>query len=252
MENLKHKNSIRFAFILLTSAVGLYSCKKDSSTDAAVDSQISFSVKADQTASTISNASTGVTAASVPSITWTEGVANVTKFEFEAKKGNVKKEIEVSGLTNINLFAIDPTVVKSVIDTGTYKEIELKLVLTKSLTAAIPLVLKGSFTAADGTVIPVEVDVNEDLTVKAEVNNVTIDSSTDLKTTIMLHLNKIFAGISLSDLSAAVKTSGSIIISSSSNTTIFNKAKANLQSIGGAEVEHQNKSGKNNDGPGHT
>jgi len=249
MEKQTPKNTIKYAAIAL-ALFGLNACKKDIASSALQDSQIAFSVKADLSATNTSG-NTLATTATVPSVSWTEGLANVSKFEFEAKKGNVKKEIEVKGLTNINLFAIDPAVVKSVIDTGTYREIELKLVLSKSSTSAIPLTLKGTFTAADGLLTPVEIQVNDDLIVKVELDNVKIDASTDLKATFVLGLNKILQGISLSDLSTATKTSGRILISSASNAVLFNKVKLNLQSIAAAKVESEHKSGKAEDGPGH-
>ncbi|PWS26349.1 hypothetical protein DHW03_16340 [Pedobacter yonginense] len=233
--------------------LSLGSCKKDGVASLNQDSQITFSVKADLLATTnaISGLSTPAGTTTSPAITWTDAIANVSKFKFEAKKGNVKKEIETSGLTNINLFAIDPAAVKSVIDTGTYKEIELKLMLTKSTTSAIPLALKGTFTAADGTLTPIEINVNEDLIVKVEVENIKIDPSTDLKATFVLGLNKILQGITIADLSAATKTGGKIVISSTSNTALLNKVKLNLQNITGAKVESKHKNG-NDDGPGHS
>ncbi|MDN3586254.1 hypothetical protein QWY86_06220 [Pedobacter aquatilis] len=249
------KQQIRIGYAVLSSALLILNgCKKDDNLSLDQDAQIAFSVKADLTAS--SNTGNSVSAASTttsvtPAITWTEGIANVTKFEFEAKKGNVKKEIEVKGLTNINLFAIDPAVVKSVIDTGSYREIELKLILSKTTSTAIPLTLKGNFTAADGTLTPIEINVNEDLLIKVEINNVKIDASTDLNATFVLGLNKILQGLSLSDLSTATKASGKILISSTSNAILFNKIKLNLQNIAAAKLESKHKSGKAEDGPGH-
>lgn len=252
MEILKHKTTIGYA-IVASALLNFSACKKDVNTALNQDSQITFSVKADLSATSNSgnNLAASTANTSAPSVTWTEGLANVTKFQFEAKKGNIKKEIEVKGLTNINLFAIDPAIVKSVIDTGTYREIELKLVLSKSSSTLIPLTLKGTFTAADGTLTPIEINVNEDLIVKVELENLKIDASTDLKTTFVLGLNKILQGISLSDLSAATKTSGKILISSGSNTALLNKVKLNLQNIAAAKVESEHRSGKGEDGAGH-
>ncbi len=253
---------MKYAAVLF-ALLGLNSCKKDIGGAVTQESQIAFSVKADLSATnnsgnalssigTVAGSGSGASSsATTPAVNWTEGSANVSKFEFEAKKGNVKKEIEVKGLNNINLFAIDPSVVKSVIDTGTYREIELKLVLAKTTSTAIPLSLKGTFTATDGTTTPLEINVNDDLTVKVELDNVKIDASTDLKATFVLGLNKVLQGLSIADLSTATKTSGKVIISSTSNTALLNKVKINLQNIAAAKVESQHKSGKAEDGPGH-
>jgi hypothetical protein len=141
------------------------------------------------------------------------------------------------GLTNVNLFAVDQTFTSSKIDTGTYSEIEFKLILEKSSSTSIPLVLKGSFTKTDGTIVPVELDVNDNVEIKSEAKNVVIDNTTDLKTTIILYLNKIFIGVTAAELDAATLTSGTLLVSSSSNTAIFNKAIANLVNIGGRDIE---------------
>lgn len=237
MENLKNKININCLVILFAAVTGLFGCKKDVNTGPASRSNISFAVKADQSASSLATANLGSSATGVTTINWTEGIANVAKFEFEAKRNGFKQEIEVKGLTNVNLFALDPSFVNAAIDSGVYNEIELKLVFHKSTSAAIPLTLKGSYVKADGTAVPVELYVNEDLEIKSEVRNVVIDQNTDLKTTIMLHLNNLFQNINAADLEAAVLTSGKIVISSSSNSNIFIRAKSNVQHIGETEVE---------------
>ncbi|MCX2575292.1 hypothetical protein [Pedobacter sandarakinus] len=227
------------------------SCKKEGNANLNPESQITFSVKGDLTAT--SNSTNGVslpTGTASATINWTEGTANVTKFEFEAKKGLVEKEIEVKGLTNINLFAINPEVVKSVIDTGTYREISLKLVLSKSTNGTIPLAFKGTFAGTDGAT-PVEISVNEDLTLKVEVENVKIDAATDLKATFVLGVNKILQGIGVAELNVATKTAGKVLISNTSNTALYNKIKTNLQNIAAAKMESEHRSGKQEDGPGH-
>jgi hypothetical protein len=258
MKSLKTKISIKYTLVLFIASTSLFGCKKDRNQGPVSGSQISFGVKADNSTSTLSTAAVNINATSTAAINWTEGIANVTKFKFEAKTNGVKKEIEVHGLTNINLFALDPSFVNGTIDSGIYNEIEVKLVFTRSNTLAIPLTLKGSFTKADGTKVPVEFIVNEDLEVKAEAKNVVIDKTTDLKTTIMLHLNQIFQGINAAALESAALTDGKIVISSTSNTTIFNKAKANVEHISGAKFEgehdhlggNDDNSGSGNSGDG--
>jgi len=106
---------------------------------------------------------------------------------------------------------------------GTYKQIEVKLEFVKS-GAALPLSVQGSFTAADGTVVPVEIDVNESFELKAEANNVFVDKTTDLKSIIKLHLDKVLAGITVADLSAATQTSGAA-------TQTFARTHENVRSI---------------------
>ncbi|CAN5172337.1 hypothetical protein BH09BAC6_BH09BAC6_32730 [soil metagenome] len=243
MKTLKN-NNITFAIVILTLATGLCSCKKDSAVKpSASASQMSFGLRADNTTAVLASASGIVlnsiqaTTAITPVISWTTGTANVAKFKFEAKKAGVETEIEARGLTNVNLFAIDQAFVGTKVDTGTYSEIEFKLELAKSAGANIPLVLKGSFTNAAAVIVPVELDVNEDLEIKTEINNVVIDNTTDLKTTFMLHLDKMFTGITSADLASATLTSGTLVISSTSNSALYNKIKANLVNVGGHDIE---------------
>ncbi|MCR8557791.1 hypothetical protein KXD93_09070 [Mucilaginibacter sp. BJC16-A38] len=254
MKTSKNQN-IKIAIVALALATSLFSCKKDSgvSPSSSSPAKISFGLKADNPSFSLASApglTINSTTSSASVINWTAGTANVSKFQFEAKKAGSKIEIESTGLKNINLFAIDPSFLPVKIDTGTYSEIEVKLVLAKSTSAAIPLQLKGSFATAGGTVVPVELDVNDDLVIKTEIKSVVIDATTDLKTTFMLHLNKIFSGITAADLEAATLTSGTIVISSTSNAALFNKAKANAVNIGGHEVEgeHHGHNGSDDNG----
>jgi hypothetical protein len=254
---MKHSktNSVKLAIVAIAVVSGLFSCKKDSGISPSTPAQISFRLKADN--ASVALASTSGTAvnsigtnATSALITWTAGIANVSKFQFEAKKAGVKTEIEVSGSNAINLFALDPSLFPTKIDTGTYSEIEVKLALAQPTANSIPLQLKGSFTKADGTVVPVELDVNEAMVLKTEISNIVIDATTDLKATFTLHLNKLFSGITSADLSTAVLTSGTIVVSSTSNTTLFNKVKANVVNISGHEIEgeHHGHNGSDDNG----
>ncbi|MDN3548705.1 hypothetical protein [Mucilaginibacter aquaedulcis] len=247
MKSLKTKTRLILT-LLFVVIIGLISCKKESTTNPAAGSAaILFGVKADQVSSSLVSASVSAVNATTAMVNWTEGIANVSKFEFEARKNGIKKEIEVKGLTNVDLFALAPSFANAPIDTGVYNEIEVKVVLAKS-NAAIPLTLKGNLTKTDGTVIPVELYFNEDLEIKAEAKNVTIEKASDLKTTIMLHLNGIFQQISIADLQQATLTDGKIIISSTSNNVIYNKVKVNIQQIAETEFEHRHHDGSDDNG----
>ncbi|ASU36295.1 hypothetical protein [Mucilaginibacter xinganensis] len=247
MKTLK-TNTIKLATALLILSTALVSCKKDTGVKPAAGSQISFGIKAGSSLTPLS-ASGLQTAAVAPVISWTQGTANIAEFKFEAKMGGIKKEVKAKGLTNVNLFDLSPSFVNTTIDTGLFSEIEVKVEFVKSTTgAAIPLVLKGSFTKPDGTVVPVELDVNDNFEIKAEAKNVFIDKTTNLKTTLILRLNELLQGVTPAELAAATQTSGTIVISSSSNAALLNKIILNLQNIGGTEFEgeHEHKGGDDN------
>jgi hypothetical protein len=260
METLKKSNKLEKSLILLMVVLLAFGCKKGNAPlPVTKASQVAFGVKA-VNSSTILAASTSKltvnSVATIPVIQFTAGVANIAKFQLEAKTANSSVEIETRNLMNVDLFAVNPSVASATLDTGTYKQIEVRVEFVKSAdTSATPLKLKGGFTAADGTVIPVEFDINEDLTIKAEATNVVLHNTGDLLTIVQLHLDKIVAGITASDLAAADKTGGVIIISETSNINLFNKIKFNVEGCGDTEVQDDSSGhhgGGSGDGSGHS
>jgi hypothetical protein len=266
MKSLKNVIKIGAALILFTIVVNISSCKKSGVSPSAANSkvsQVSFGVLSDASPANLAAAGSTVAVNAVtapPLITFTSGIANVTRFEFEAKKDGVETSVETRNLMNVDLFALNPALVNTVIDTGTYKEIEVRLVLTQSSTSAIPLTLMGTVTPPQGAAIPFEFDFNQDLQIKAEAKNVVISATQNLKTMFLLHWNMILANISPADVSAATLTNGKIVVSSTSNAAIFNKIVANLGSIGETKFENEGgddhggnngNGGHGNDGQGH-
>jgi len=253
MENLKKSIKLKKSLVLLILALAVYSCKKGNSPlpSAGKTSQVSFGVQAINSTAVLASTSGLAVNSVTPVIQFTSGVANISKFKLEAKTVNRSVEIETKNLMNVNLFAPTPALIGTTLDTGIYKEIEVSVVLLPSAdTTARPLTLKGSFTASDGTIVPVEFDINESLTIKAEVKNVTLDNNTDLSTIVLLHLDKVVAGITAADLNAASKTAGKIIISSTSNVSLFNKIKFNVEGCGDTEIEHEGGEGHHGNGGG--
>jgi antitoxin component of RelBE/YafQ-DinJ toxin-antitoxin module len=165
-------------------------------------------------------------------------------------------EIEVTShnLANVDLFAISPSITSVTLNPGTYTEIEVKVMLTRSANPdSIPLKLKGTFASGGGTSIPIEFDFNDNATVKAEAENVVVTTGMDYTSLVQMHLDKLLAGITAADLDNAAQTTGAIIISLTSNTDLYNKIKDNL----GSSCDHQfrehhhgdgNEDGNNNGG----
>ena len=142
------------------------------------------------------------------------------------------------------MFSLTPALTGASIDTGTYKEIEVKVMFTKSNTAAIPLTLKGTYTPASGTAVPVELYVNDELTIKVEAENVVIDNTKNVQSMISLHLNEFLTGINSATLDLAAKTDGKIVISSRSNIDLYNKIKFNVSNSGYSKMEKKEKGEK--------
>jgi hypothetical protein len=219
--------------VIMVSMV-MVSCKKDSTSS--LTSQVSFALSADNTISPISvtnngggliSASTTTTTTS-GSITWTSGIVNITKFKLEAKKNGKQIEIESKNLSNVDLFALTPSLISASIDAGTYKEIEIRAVFTKSTTADIPVKLKGTFTTAGGAIVPIEFNFNDDATFKAEAKDITVSTTTAFTAKLNLHLNIVLSDVVSAELDKAARTNGTIIISSESNPLLYAKAIVNI------------------------
>jgi hypothetical protein len=140
--------------ILLCVVILSSSCKKAADTSPTASAQISFGLSSDNPMVTFSVPGTiainGLVTMGPPlgtaAITWTSGIANISKFQFEAKKNGKAIELNSSGNIHVDLFALNATLTSLAIDTGTYKEIELRIVLAKSTSADFPFVLKGTYT----------------------------------------------------------------------------------------------------------
>ena len=257
MESLRKSIGIKQSLIICTIALACFGCKKNGVAPAnhfSSASKVAFGVQSDNAAVNLmaSTSKVAVNAVTtVPQIMWTTGVANIAKFKFEAKRNGAEKEFETTNLTNVDLFALSPSLVSTSIDTGTYKEIEIKLVLVQSAdTTMLPLKLTGTFTNTQGVAIPVELDLNTNLEIKAEAKDVVVSATQNLQTIFLLHLNKLSDGITATDLGSADQTGGKIIISSTSNTNIFNKILQNVSNIGDSKFESE-KNDQSGDGGSH-
>lgn len=228
------RSLLKINLAIALASAAMVSCQKDS-TSAGTASQISFGLSADNTISAIAtNNNTGsiiplaTTAATASSISWTSGVANITQFKLEAKKNGKQIEIVSKNITNVDLFSLSPSLIAASIDTGTYKEIEIRVILTKSTTADIPVKLKGTFTTAGGASVPIEFDYNDDAIIRAEAENVKVDATNDITAKLNFHTNIILSNVVSAELDKATRTNGTIFISSTSNTTLYAKVILNL------------------------
>jgi len=238
----KFRKSIKYPLMTLIVVLAFYSCKKTGVAPSASNgSKIAFGLQSFSAAGKLPasagsqqvNAVTGV-----PQITWTAGIANITKFKFEAKRGGIEREFVSRNLMNVDLFALNPSLITTPIDSGTYREIEVKVILSQTAdTTALPLKLTGSFTSTGGTVVPVELDLNSNVEIKAEAKDVVVSSTQNLQTIFLLNLNQISSGISASDLAAATLTGGKVVISSTSNTNLYNIILQNVSKIGDTKME---------------
>ncbi|RFZ92356.1 hypothetical protein D0C36_13065 [Mucilaginibacter conchicola] len=236
--------------LLTLSAAGilfaslLTSCSKDKgASPTAAQAEMGFQLTADNSQSAVgTNAVTGglaVNDASQAAIKWTSVIANITRFKLEAKKNGKETEVTTKNVANLDLLNLASAPITALVDTGHYSEIEVKIFLTKSSGNDIPLTAKGTFTTSGGATVPIEFDYNDDAIIKAEVKNVAVDATTDVTSKISLHLNRLLMGIPARTIDQATRTSGTIVVSSSSNATIYNQVIANVRlAFEAHEFEH--------------
>jgi hypothetical protein len=155
-------------------------------------------------------------------------------FSFEAKRSGVSIEIDSHNLTNVDLFALKPLQTYVTLNTGVYKEIEIKAFLESTDTVP-PLKLSGTFKNDSAKVIPIQFDLSGHATVKVEEKNIDINGTTNYTALLNLQLARLTKGITADDLNKAKVTNGTIVINQTSNSWLYWKMKANLGVCGWSE-----------------
>ena len=238
MKNRIQKNFKGALAFLLGVTVILTSCSKD---EAIGSGELQYQVKPAGFTGTIASTGTssgliGVVGSS-NTLSFTSGSVNVSEIDFEAESETIEIEYELKKSLTIDLFNLSPILGSVNIPEGTYEEVELKLVLKKSTDNTIPLTLKGTYKDANGLSTPVEFYFNDEFEIEIEAENVLVQSNTDYIGLINLQLNKLLVNIGSNDISAATKTNGVIVISSSSNLNLYNKFKSNLNAFGDCDFD---------------
>jgi len=230
------KNVFTTTMMLFGSAILFSACTKEEDTANKVTYQAKPANFSSSVGASVSGSGLAVDAGANSSITWTEGTLNIQEIDFEAKKDGSTIEYEYKQLVNVNLKNAGSSLGSVTIPDGTYNEVELKLELKKSSTSAIPVVLKGTYEDLSGASIPVEFQFNEDVEVKVEAEDLVVEANSHIAY-INMQLNKLLSNISISDMTMASKTNGTIVISSTSNTALYNKLKASLDTFASCDFQ---------------
>ena len=207
----------------------LPACKKAASGTTAMEYQI-------KTVNRSAIINTPVTAGNIQ---WTSGTASTTMIKLEAKNSNsAEVEFKSEVAQQISLFApVSASLGNVSLPAGTYSEVEFKIEIAPVGNNAA-FQLAGQFTSGTGTVIPVVFQVNNMFDIKAEQSNVTITDNGSTTALTILNLAPLTNGINQNMLNNATVTNGSIIISATSNTALYNIILANLIQSQEEEVEH--------------
>jgi hypothetical protein len=213
MKTMKSLLSIAAGAMIFTS------CTKNASGPAAVD----FQLQATSTTSTLQRTSAAT-------IQWTSGIATPSSVKFEAKKNSVETEFTSTSTQQIDLFNVTQSSFGNMtLPDGTYSEIELKVQLNS-------FQITGNYN--NGTTnIPVVFSVTSPLLLKTESSNVSVSGGAFTAVTA-LTLSSFTAGITQAMLNSATQTGGSILISASSNTNLYNIIIANINQFHHTEFNH--------------
>ena len=237
-------------FFLSSIAAGILvsSCQKDA-IDAPAKS-LDIKIQATNTSFPILKSTAAVT----PALDWDSSFIVVSKIEFEAEKkdsmsqSSTEIHFEWEGPKKVDLFGLNSLVGSISLPPGVYHEISLKLVAYQSDAGDSPVFyLSGTYTNAEGSVIPVVLQVNEDIEFRIKQEGVLLNASVDYTSLVHMNLSLLFADVATGDLDGAALTDGTILLNAASNAEIYNTVIDNLSTCS----EYHFLNGRSEDGDDH-
>lgn len=210
----------------IAAILSLASCKKSNTATG-----ISYQVKTVNPTTTLAKANPGgstTTARELSvqagTITWNSGYASATEIQFEAESAGTHVIYKTEKIMKLDLFSPLTSLGNIAVPQGVYKTVEFEIELASNATEAA-LELKGMYNN-----VPVTFRVINQFELEAEQDNVTIADGKNYNALTALNLAILTQGISGATFDAATKDgTGTIIISATSNTDIYDKMIANLQ-----------------------
>jgi hypothetical protein len=225
MKALKH-----FAMVAIATAMMITSCSKESDNPSAG----SLGVKIQATDKSFSVLKS--TSLATPSFDWDSSFMVVSKIEFEAEKreGGMSSDpsevqFEWTGPKKVDLFSLNSLVGNITLQPGLYDEISIKINAFQADAGGSPdFYLSGTYTNGGGSIVPIVFMVNEDFEFRVKKEGSQLDAVNDYTSMINVKLTLLFTGIQSSDLDGATLTNGKIMISSTSNSSLYSKIISNL------------------------
>lgn len=165
-------------------------------------------------------------------ITWTSGYASATEVKFEAEGSGSHVEFQSETPQKIDLFSPLSSLGNIIIPTGVYDTAQFEIELAPTTTDAA-LELHGMYNS-----IPVIFRITKSYEFDAEIPAITIADGQHYTALTALNLANLTQGISGATLDAATKdSSGTIVISASSNASIYDSIIANLKNSEGEDFK---------------
>lgn len=178
---------------------------------------------------TATNRSVSMNTVSSDSLKLTSAIAQVVSVKFEAKAKDSEIEYRSSEQRAIDLLSATPITGNINIPAGVYDEVELKNQLAPA--SGKPALEFTADLTSGGSIIPVRFISSENMEVKGEKNNITIDPGTGMNISTLIDMSKVMRGISASDLAGATRVNGEILINATTNAGLYRKIADNLRSL---------------------
>lgn len=234
----------RFSWISLAmGSLFVTACTKNADTGNAT---LQFSAQANNnlytlSGGTITPVSSSANTNGMATLNWTSGYINASEFEFEAERENNNSQsdtthvqYQVQGAFRIDLFATPTTLASLTVPGGIYDHVQIEIQGIKSTTGSPVFYLKGTYKNAAGVVTPIEIQVNETFDIHSEITKWQAQTIT-YTSLVKMHLDLLLKNVTTTLLDNASQTSGSIIISGTSNTSIYQLVVANLRYMSDVE-----------------
>jgi len=249
------KKEIVFAVFLAFVTLGFSSCQKDDLSNSGPSTLgVKFEALNKSFSLPVNTGGTKSASATGASITWDTVQLVVSNIKFEAVLKSLitqRDSIEISykwtGPQVVNLLDSNLTLGNFILQPGLYDEIELKVQGLKQDAGKNPVFfMYGDYTNTNNSVIPVAVEVYEDVLFKTEKDSVSVtEESVDISSYIQLYLDQLMLGIDPVMLDNATLTDGVIVISAYSNREIYRAVVRNLVKDHHCYYEHKDDKKKN-------
>lgn len=228
----------QFLFALVTASSLLFAgCSKNDDGDGDQTSNVTYQITTSGGGNPSGRIGTTAKTAGV-SIIWTGGYINTSKIKFEAK-GENKVEFKSESVKHIDLFdAVNAigTIGSIPVVPGTYEKIEFKTTLVPVGTAAA-FELTG-FYVNNGDTIPVVVRFDAAIEFKFEKKTpTTIDANAGFNALNILSLDFLTADLTPELLNNADLSNNKIVISASSNSTLYEFVWNSLEGVVKVEIK---------------
>jgi hypothetical protein len=216
MKLLKIKNLVASsAFALLSSF--LISCSSDDTNTSSTNGDVNLKLAVNTTSSSVVNKSS----LEANDLTFNSGFITIREVVFDGENGNtsVSRTKEKIAIINYATGEITPEV-SMVVPAGNYTSVNLGIELQDENDDP-SVVIEGTYTNSDGDIIPIRFEFNSGEVFEANAAQVELAEGTNVVGKITFDAVSWFSTVNANMLDNANLTDGTIIISETKNSSIF-------------------------------